>query len=56
MPKALTPNRFFATGLALAPDGFVEMIDDTLLADGVPVLSERMDGFFVILEPKEAIS
>ncbi|MBK1969325.1 hypothetical protein ABC365_07170 [Brevundimonas sp. 3P9-tot-E] len=47
---------FFATGLALAPDGFVEMIDDTLLADGVPVLSERMDGFFVILEPKEAIS
>ncbi|PQZ81788.1 MULTISPECIES: hypothetical protein [unclassified Brevundimonas] len=47
---------FFAIGLALAPNGVVEMIDDTLLADGVPVRSERMDGLFVILEPKEAIS
>lgn len=47
---------FFATGLALSPDGVVEMIDDTLLADEVPVRSERMDGLFVILKPKEAIA
>ncbi len=46
----------FATGLALAPDGTVEMIDDRLLAENVPVRSERMDGLFVVLESEEATS
>lgn len=44
----------FAAGLALTPEGFVEMIDERNLADDVPVRSERMDGLFVILESKEA--
>lgn len=47
---------FFATGLALTPDGLIEMIDDTMLTDDVPVRSERMDGLFVVLEPKETTS
>lgn len=44
---------FFAAALALTPDGLVEMVDDRILAEDVPVRSERMEGLFVILEPEE---
>lgn len=46
----------FAAGMALTPDGMVEMIDDRILAEDIPVRSERMDGLFVILESEETRS
>ena len=43
---------FFAAGLALTPDGQLEMIDDRMLAEA-PARSERMEGLFSVLEAEE---
>lgn len=43
---------FFAAGLALTPDGQLEMIDDRTLAEA-PVRSERMEGLFAVVEAEE---
>lgn len=42
----------FAAGLALTPDGLLEMIDDRILAEA-PVRSERMEGLFSLLDAEE---
>ena len=44
---------FFATALALTPDGLLEMVADDMLVDTLPVRSERMDGLFAILDTEE---
>lgn len=43
---------FIAAGLALTPDGQLEMIDDRMLAEA-PARSERMEGLFSVLEAEE---
>jgi hypothetical protein len=43
---------FFAAGLALTPDGLLEMIDDRMLAEA-PARSERMEGLFSVLDTEE---
>lgn len=46
---------FFASALALTPDGMLEMVGEDMLAADVPVREERMEGLFAILEPEVAI-
>ena len=42
----------FVAVLALRPDGLLEMTDDEMLVEDVRLRRERMDGLFVVLEPK----
>ena len=49
-------HAFFASALALTPDGMLEMVGENMLAADVPVRPERMEGLFTILEPEVAIS
>ena len=44
---------FFATALALTPDGLLEMVADDMLVDKIPVRPERMDGLFAIVDTEE---